>query len=64
MTQPGIELRPPGPLANTLLIRPMAQEYNYTGQQKKIFEMVLKHQTSFSANLSVLNLKMTLLFLG
>ena len=32
--------------------------------KKKVFEMVLRHQISFLANLRLLNLKMILLFLG
>ena len=41
----------------------MCELFDYTGQPKN-FEMVSRHQTAFLSNLTALDLKMTLLFLG
>ena len=41
MIRPGIEFRSPGPLANSLLIRPMAQSANYDFCLIELFEIEL-----------------------
>ena len=47
MTRPGIEPRSPGPLANTLLIRPMARindiDFSETPWSSQIISIFLKH---------------------
>ena len=59
MTQPGIEPRSPGPLANTLPISPMAQSKVYKRANKGHLRVISQHSSSWMKHEGVNNPSLT-----